>query len=79
MARNGIAALLVEDNPADIVLLMELLQDSDGQSWQISHCKRLKVALEQLRQTAFDVVLLDLSLPDSQGLDTVSKAGITGE
>lgn len=71
MARNEIAALLVEDNPADMVLLMELLQDSDEQAWQISHCKRLNVALEQLGQNTFDVVLLDLSLPDSQGLDTL--------
>ncbi|MFB2833389.1 response regulator [Floridanema evergladense] len=71
MARKEIAVILVEDNPADIVLLMELLQDSDGQSWQISHCKRLKLALEQLQRTAFDVILLDLSLPDSQGIDTV--------
>ncbi|MFB2892089.1 response regulator [Aerosakkonemataceae cyanobacterium BLCC-F50] len=71
MARNEIAALLVEDNPADMVLLMELLQDSDEQAWQISHCKRLNVALEQLQQNTFDVVLLDLSLPDSQGLDTL--------
>ncbi|HEY9657564.1 MAG TPA: response regulator [Allocoleopsis sp.] len=71
MACDEIAALLVEDNPADIALLMELLQDSDAQSWQIAHCKRLHLAPEQLRQTHFDVILLDLSLPDSQGLDTV--------
>lgn len=71
MASDEIAALLVEDNPADIALLMELLQDSDAKSWQIAHCKRLHLALEQLRHTHFDVILLDLSLPDSQGLDTV--------
>lgn len=71
MAQNEIAALLVEDNPADVALLMKLLQGNDAQSWQISSCKRLKLALEQLQQTDVDVILLDLSLPDSQGLDTV--------
>lgn len=71
MAQNEIAVLLVEDNPADVALLMKLLQSNDVQSWQISSCKRLNSALETLRQTTFDVVLLDLSLPDSQGLDTV--------
>jgi len=71
MAQNEIAALLVEDNPADVALLMKLLQCNDAQSWQIFPCKRLKLALEHLQQTTFDVILLDLSLPDSQGLDTI--------
>lgn len=71
MARNEITALLVEDNPADVALLTELLLDSEAQFWRLAHSKRLKFALEQIRQTEFDVILLDLSLPDSQGLDTV--------
>jgi len=71
MAQNEIAALLVEDNPADVALLMKLLQGSNIQAWQISFCKRLNSALAKLRQMTFDVILLDLSLPDSQGLDTV--------
>lgn len=73
MTDAGIAALLVEDNPADVALLMERLQDGDAQAWQISHCSRLAAAIDQLRQRAFDVVLLDLSLPDSQGLETVTR------
>lgn len=77
MAYNEIAVLLVEDNPADIALLMELLQDSEIQSWRIAHCKRLSLALEQLQKETFDVVLLDLSLPDSQGLDTVVQLQAT--
>lgn len=71
MARDNIFALLIEDNPADIFLLTELLQDCGAKLWQIAHCQRLKLALEQLRHQTFDVILLDLSLPDSQGLDTV--------
>ncbi|HEY9657838.1 MAG TPA: response regulator, partial [Allocoleopsis sp.] len=63
--------LLVEDNLADVVLLMELLQDTVAERWQVSHAKRLCSALEQLQAIEFDVILLDLSLPDSQGLNTV--------
>lgn len=73
MTKDNITVLLVEDNRADVVLLMELLPDSEAQSWQIKHCDRLTTALDQLQQTAFDVVLLDLSLPDSQGLETVVR------
>ncbi|UBF26765.1 hybrid sensor histidine kinase/response regulator [Kovacikia minuta CCNUW1] len=73
MNDGTIAVLLVEDNPADVALLMELLQDSDAERWQVTHAKRLSLALENLHSTQFDVILLDLSLPDSQGLDTVAQ------
>lgn len=73
MFETTISALLVEDSPADAALLMELLQDSDTEAWQVTHAKRLKLALEHLRTTQFDVILLDLSLPDSQGLDTIAQ------
>lgn len=66
-----ITVLLVEDNLADVALLTELLQDADLEYWQITHAKRLSIALEYLQNTTFDVILLDLSLPDSQGLDTI--------
>lgn len=73
MSTQVISALLVEDNSADAALLMKLLQynDHDTKSWQITHTKRLEAALEHLHYTEFDVILLDLSLPDSQGLETV--------
>lgn len=71
MANETLAVLLIEDNSADVAILTELLADSDAQSWQITHFKRLNLALQQLQHNDFDVVLLDLSLPDSQGLDTI--------
>jgi len=73
MNADVISVLLVEDNPADAALLMRLLQRSDAKSWRITHVKRLKSALEYLHQTNFDTILLDLSLPDSQGLETVTQ------
>ncbi|HEY9618311.1 MAG TPA: ATP-binding protein [Microcoleaceae cyanobacterium] len=74
MGDETIATLLVEDNLADVALLIELLQDSDeAECWQVTHVKRLSLALEQLQTLQFDVILLDLSLPDSQGLDTLAQ------
>lgn len=72
MSADEISVLLVEDNSADVALLMKLLQHSSTKSWQITHVKRLKPALEHLYKTEFDAILLDLSLPDSQGLETVT-------
>ncbi len=65
--------LLVEDNPADADLLQEILDEANETEWSLVHVETLKEALKCLNETPFDVVLLDLSLPDKQGLDTVQK------
>lgn len=65
--------LLVEDNKADAYLLVEMLEQADEQQWQIVQAKRLSIALEYLRDPNFSVILLDLSLPDSKGLNTVTQ------
>jgi len=68
-----IQLLLVEDNPADAFLLQYTLQHIEGQTFSIHHVKRLKEAQQQL-ETGYqaDIILLDLSLPDSQGIETVT-------
>lgn len=65
--------LLVEDNPGDIRLLQEYLNDGSAGRFQITQAGRLSAGLERLADTRFDVVLLDLSLPDSQGVDTLVR------
>ncbi|NET58026.1 MAG: response regulator [Symploca sp. SIO2E6] len=60
--------LLIEDNLAEARLLQEVLKGSTFKQFSLMHVKRLREALEQLNQDCFDVILLDLSLPDSQGL-----------
>ena len=62
--------LLVEDNPTDTLLLEEAFADIHGVEFSMTHVERLADGLVQLSQTNFDVVLLDLGLPDSQGVDT---------
>jgi signal transduction histidine kinase len=69
-----LALLLLEDNEADACFVMELLHKADDQQfWQITRAQRLSTALELLSQAQFEAVLLDLSLPDSQGLDTLIR------
>jgi sigma-B regulation protein RsbU (phosphoserine phosphatase) len=61
--------LLVEDNPGDARLMREMLP----RTFRITHTERLDKALEALGRDPFDVVLLDLSLPDSHGLETCRR------
>jgi signal transduction histidine kinase len=71
-AENHIGALLIEDNPGDARLIREMLREAGTghAAVDLVHAERLATGLEQLAGDGADVVLLDLSLPDSQGLDT---------
>jgi signal transduction histidine kinase len=73
MAAEPIRALLVEDNPADARLLCEHLRESAAGAFEVTRVARLSACIEQLRQNPFDVVLLDLTLPDSRSIDTVRR------
>ena len=64
--------LLVEDSPTDVLLTEEAL--SPPSRFRLQSSERLGQALRLLSDAHFDVVLLDLGLPDSQGLDTLRKA-----
>ena len=65
--------LLVEDNPGDARLIRELLRESGHYGDSVDEASRLADALTALRSFPADLVLLDLSLPDSHGLDTFSR------
>lgn len=62
--------LLVEDNPGDVRLLREALAEAGTAQFELTHLERLGDALKAIGEEPFDVALLDLSLPDSQGLET---------
>jgi two-component system, cell cycle sensor histidine kinase and response regulator CckA len=66
--------LLVEDNPADARLVEELLDDARTGKITLIHAQRLGQALALLEQERFHAVLLDLSLPDSVGMETFLTA-----
>ena len=63
--------LLVEDNPGDAGVIEQILSKDDAKGFSIHCVTRLNTALEQVKTDAFDVILLDLGLPDSKGLDTL--------
>ena len=64
--------LLVEDNPADVRLIREMLKELPDGTLQLQQVGRLDSAMERLRLESFDVVLLDLGLPDAQGMETLN-------
>jgi len=63
--------LLIEDNPADARLIEELLKEEAKDSYHLEQAEKLSRGLERLAVDHFDVVFLDLGLPDSKGLDTL--------
>ncbi|MEH2464188.1 hybrid sensor histidine kinase/response regulator [Nostoc sp.] len=70
MAGKNIKVLLVEDNPGDVFLLQEFLKEVTTVVVDLIRVVRLSEALNYLAKEIFDVILLDLSLPDGQGLET---------
>ncbi len=71
MLAEPLKILLVEDNPSDVYLLREVLVDVGYPGFDLTHVDRLCDAIAQVRAGRFDVILLDLTLPDSYGLDTL--------
>jgi len=73
MITAPIKILLVEDNQADAVLLQDTLLGAGGAAFAFSRADRMQTALDQLTRDHFDAILLDMTLPDSSGLDTLER------
>lgn len=73
MSNKPIKVLLVEDNPGDSRLIREMLVEATGAAFDLEYASRLQAGLEHLSGGRIEVVLLDLGLPDSQGLETLTK------
>ena len=73
MTDGTIQVLLVEDNPADARLVKERLSEAAGVVFRLERVDRLATGADRLLKGGVDVVLLDLGLPDSQGLATFSQ------
>ena len=69
---RALNVLLVEDNPGDAHLIKRLLTKSSSTKHALDTVNRLNAGIERCDQGSVDVVLLDLGLPDSQGLATVA-------
>jgi len=73
MTENRLQVLLIEDNPGDVRLIREMLAEAATSDVGIESAESLSAGLEILTAGGFDVVLLDLGLPDSQGLATLGR------
>lgn len=70
MTDRPIKVLLVEDNPGDGRLIQEFLGEARDVAFDLVRADRLSAALTRLQRGGIDLVLLDLLLPDSEGLET---------
>ena len=65
-----IKILLIEDNPGDAYLIEDHLEEFANFSYELKNVGTLGEALSILKEQSFDVILSDLSLPDSDGVNT---------
>ncbi len=73
MKTNNIKVLLVDDNKLDIDLVQGMLKEAKKANFVVEVCNTLVKCIERLAKGDIDVVLLDLALPDSIGLDTSGR------
>jgi signal transduction histidine kinase/CheY-like chemotaxis protein len=74
MPTETLTILLVEDNPRDACRVQEILQAAFTFPFQLIQVSRLEEALSYLlRSSSISVILLDWSLPDAQGVDTITQ------
>jgi signal transduction histidine kinase len=69
---NAMRVLLIEDNPGDARLIREMLVQDAAEAYTIHHAETLANGVDAVTGQACDVALLDLTLPDCTGMDTLS-------
>lgn len=70
---NTCKVLLIEDNPVDAVLIKGLLTRVPRMKFEVETAGELSIGLNMIGRGGFDVIISDLTLPDSQGLETFIK------
>ena len=73
MDDEQINILLIEDNPGDARLVREMLVEAGANKFNLEQVERIGEGVKRLGQDSFHVILLDLSLPDGNGLDTLTR------
>ncbi|ALB39132.1 MULTISPECIES: response regulator [Nostocales] len=72
-ATSTLKILLIEDNLAEARLLQEFIKLTKSQNFGLVHVQRLQDGIKQLNSQKYDVILLDLTLPDNQGLSSIPQ------
>ena len=73
MKNRKVKILLIEDNADDAALIKRKLEKASNARFQVTVARKLRDGLKQAEETTPDLILSDLGLPDSHGLDTVTK------
>jgi len=76
---DGLNLLLIEDNPADVFFVKKMLLDTPFSISNIYEADRLEKGCDFLKNCDVHLTLLDLSLPDSTGLDSLFSIQDTAE
>lgn len=71
--KTGIEALLIEDNLVDAELFEALISSAEFTQLKLHHTQRFHEALSAIQANTFDVILLDLCLPDGKGIELVKQ------
>jgi CheY-like chemotaxis protein len=66
--------LLIEDNPGDARLIHEMIKDSISQTAELTRVGSMIEAEQYVAEHSVDIIVLDLGLPDAEGLDAVRRA-----
>jgi len=74
MIKKSLRILLIEDNSGDARLLREMLNEQGSQVTELTHVECMRDAESHLAEHSVDIILLDLGLPDAQGLEAVGRA-----
>ena len=74
MSKSIKTLLLVEDNPGDAGLFREMFNEQGSHDTELTVVGSMSEAEEHLSRCVFDIILLDLGLPDAQGLGAVRRA-----
>jgi signal transduction histidine kinase len=73
MSKTSISVLLIEDNPGDARLLREMLNEPGCIKAELTHTGCMKDAINHLANKTANIILLDLGLPDAEGLGAVRQ------
>ena len=73
MTQQELKVLLIEDNPGDAFLIKFYLGESTSPVFHVSHSEDVKGGLELLSKDKYDIILSDMNLPDSFGVDTIKS------
>ena len=73
MQNTIIKLLLIEDNPADVAFIEEMLHNASGYTYVLTNVSSLAEGIELLKANTFSLIISDISLPDNDGLENIDK------